>query len=82
MKTQHFQVRVGWPKLPAVVQEIATKLESDDWARHSTEDETTFYYIVGIKAWTGDQNGEQNFEMMSVPTREAISPLRESEVHA
>lgn len=65
-----------------VIQELASTLDSDDWARHSTGDENVFYYICGMQAWTADQKNEQDFELLSVPTPQAISPLRESEVHA
>jgi hypothetical protein len=82
MKTEHFQVRVGWPQLPKVLQELASAVLSDDWARYATGDEKLFYYIVGMKAWTADQQNEQHFDLLSVPTRQHISPLRESEVHA
>jgi hypothetical protein len=82
MKIHHFTVRVGWPDLSTVLQEIASTLISDDWSRTSTGDNQTFYYILGTKAWEADQKDAQEFELLSVPTPQAISPLRESEVHA
>ena len=81
MKTKHIQVRVGWPTLPEVVQELALKLSSDDWVRYSTEDEKTFYYIVGYKAWTADNEGE-DFPTQSIPIPNHVSPVREAEVDA
>jgi hypothetical protein len=81
MKTEHFFVRLG-PTLPVVLQELMTKLYADDWTRYSTEDDATFYYILGMKAWTADQQREPNFETLSVPTPQAVSPLREYQVHA
>lgn len=82
MKTAHFQIRVGWPRLPTVVQELASLLDSDDWARRSTADEKAFYYILGMKALTADQQGEQSFETESVPLPRSVKPPRDAEVHA
>jgi hypothetical protein len=81
MKTEHFSVRLG-PTLPVVLQELTTKLNADDWTRHSTGDDAAFYYILGMKAWTADQQGEANFETLSVPIPQAVSPMREYQVHA
>ena len=82
MKIRHGQVRVGWPTLPQVVEELASMLVSDDWTRYSTEDDETFYYILGNKAWTADQEGEQDFCTLSAPIPQDVSPVREAEVHA
>jgi hypothetical protein len=81
MKTEHFHVHVGSPSLPVVIRELASILDTDDWARHSSEDDKAIYYILGLRAWTADQEGTLKFETMSVPAPQAVSPLRESQVY-
>ena len=82
MRVARGEIRVGWSELPEVVQELVAILCSDDWARHSTEDESAYYYVAGVVAWTADQGGQKHFGTQSTPRPLHVTPLLESEVHA
>jgi hypothetical protein len=82
MKIARFLIQVGWPSLPSVFLELASLLGSDDWERRSTDDGKELYYVIGLRAWTAEQNGERSFNVCSSPLLEPVEPGREAEVHA
>src|SRR5438128_2382962 len=69
--------------LPTILQELVSRLDSDDWIRRSTSDGTSFYYILGIEAWNEEQESKRDFNSLLIPGGPyPTSPLREYEVHS
>ncbi|MDO8677966.1 MAG: hypothetical protein Q7R30_05300 [Acidobacteriota bacterium] len=81
MKTKTITSGIG-PALPAVLRELAEKLTADDWARWATDDDTSFYYILGMGAYTSEQDAEVDHLSLSIPGGRPISVVGERQVHA
>jgi hypothetical protein len=81
MKTKTIKARLG-PPLPTVLRELADKLIADDWVRHSTADDSSVYYLVGVKAHTADQEGQVEHLSLSVPLGGKVTVVGERQVHA
>ncbi len=81
MKTKTIEARLG-PPLPAVLRELADKLLADDWVRHATADDSSVYYIIGVKAHAADQGGQIEHLSFSVPPGGNVTVLGERQVHA
>lgn len=68
-------------RLTIVLRELAETLIKDDWARWSTGDDTSFYYIVGMKAHQRDQDGDHHLSL-SIGNGRPVSVVGEHQVHA
>jgi hypothetical protein len=70
------EVRIRWPELPLVLEEIVAKLLADDWCRCLAEDGQRSYYIVGIAAHEAHVFGDEAYPISEYP-RECPSDLLE-----
>ena len=80
MKVKQGSVKPGAPLGP-VLQEIARMLAADDWMRCGTDDDSSVYYIVGVKAHSDDQAGGADHMSLSIPSAAPVSTLGEHQVH-
>lgn len=70
------------PPLPTVLRELADKLIADGWVRHATADDSSVYYIIGVKAHAADQEGQLEHLSLSVPLGGRVTVVGERQVHA
>jgi hypothetical protein len=80
MKTIQIESHSGFP-LTAALREIVARLNDDDWARWATDDGSSFYYIVGMKAHIEEQAGIHHTSL-SVGSGRPVSVVGEHQVHA
>ena len=69
------------PPLGPVLQEIAGLLVADDWTRCATDDDSSVYYIVGMRAHEAERSGDANHMSLSAPRRAPVSTLGEYQAH-
>ncbi len=67
--------------LTGVLDEISERLVADDWMRCATRDGRSFYYIVGVKAHTGELEGGADYIALSIPQGKPLTVLGEQQVH-
>lgn len=80
MKVRQGSVKPG-AQLGPVLQEIARMLAADDWMRCGTDDGSSVYYIVGVKAHSDDQGGGADHMSLSIPCAAPVSTLGEHQAH-
>jgi hypothetical protein len=81
METKQVTVRPD-PPLGPVLQEIVRSLLADDWMRCATADDSSVYYIVGMKAHELERGGGPNHMSLAVPSARPVSTLGEYQAHS
>lgn len=75
-------IRIRWPGLPLVLEEIVAKLLADDWCRCVAEDEQRSYYIVGLAAHEAHVFGDEAYPISEYPRKCPSSLVAEAFVRS